>query len=164
MQTGNAVRATVFDLTPLPAQSARIYSACLWSACQETQCIAMLDAYRRCGGIARAEELSLRFSDRRGPCISSLARWIVERQVVCFEWDKQLWLPLFQFTHDTLLPRREMTSIVQELADALDQWNLALWFARPNAWLNGRSPANSINDNLPSVVDAARASRFVVNG
>lgn len=124
----------------------------------------MLDAYRRSGGIAHAEELSLRFSDRRSPCISSLARWIVEGKVVCFEWDKQLWLPWFQFTHDTLVPRREMTTIVQELAGALDQWNLALWFARPNAWLNGRSPANSITDDLPSVVDAARASRFVVNG
>lgn len=138
--------------------------ACLWSTWRETQFEAMLDAYRRSGGVVPAEELATQRSTPQDPAIAAVARWIVERQVVCFEWEKQHWLPLFQFCPDTLSPRPEMVGVVQELSGALDPWELALWFVRPNAWLHGRAPVNATHDDLPSILDAARASRFAVNG
>lgn len=54
--------------------------------------------------------------------------------------------------------------VVETLVPAFDDLDLASWFARPNAWLAGACPADAIAGDLPAVVRAARADRFIVLG
>ncbi|MBK7615415.1 MAG: hypothetical protein IPJ08_13330 [Burkholderiales bacterium] len=48
-----------------------------------------------------------------------------------------------------------------ELPAELDAWQVAAWFARPNGWLNDARPVDQLARNLPAVLNAARADRFV---
>ena len=93
-----------------------------------------------------------------------LARWIVDREVICFEWQSQSWLPIFQFDRLHLNPNLNLRSIFIELSCVYNQWEMAVWFARPNQWLGNRSPVDTLGFDLPAVVDAARATRFVAKG
>lgn len=59
--------------------------------------VAMLDAYRCSGGLARAQEVVALFKHHRETDVVLLATWILSRKVICFEWQSKMWLPLFQF-------------------------------------------------------------------
>jgi hypothetical protein len=72
--------------------------------------------------------------------VSIIARWIVERLAVSFEWQSQTMLPMFQFDLPGLTLRPCVAEVVQELRDVFDGWDLALWFAESNAWLCGAAP------------------------
>lgn len=130
----------------------------------DRQFVAMLDAYRRSGGLARADEVLAMFRRCHGPDTSMLARWIVAREVICFEWQSQSWLPIFQFERLHCNPESSLRSIFIELTCVYNQWDMAVWFARPNQWLGDRSPVDAWPIDLPAVVEAARADRFVANG
>ena len=56
----------------------------------------MLRAYKTGGGLARGDEIASRLHECGGG-VSQLARWIVEREVISFKWQSELWLPWFQF-------------------------------------------------------------------
>ena len=130
----------------------------------DQQFMAMLDGYRDSGGLARTHEV-LALSKRCGdPDAATLADWVAQREVISFEWQSQTWLPLFQFTRPDLRPLPALARVLAELTSVCDPWELAAWLVQPNPWLANRTPVDALAANLPAVLDAARAERFVVNG
>ena len=126
--------------------------------------VAMLDAYRASGGLARAEEVLAMFRRCSGPDVAVLARWIAQRELICFEWQQQTWMPLFQFDRVHLCPDVRLQAVFTELNCVYDQWEIGNWFALPNAWLAERSPVEALSYDFSAVLDAARADRFVAAG
>ena len=131
---------------------------------EDRQFLEMDSAFRRTGGLASGDEVARLLRRQSEQPISTLARWIVAREVVSFEWRSQTLLPLFQFDRHDLLLRPRAAHIVQELAGTFDDWETALWFAQPNAWLHDMAPADAIVHNAAEVFHAARADRFVAHG
>lgn len=127
------------------------------------QFIAMLDSYRDSGGIARAQEVVALFKRRCGSDLATLASWIVNKKVICFEWQSRMWLPLFQFNRCDMTPQAGLGQVLAELTSVYDAWELASWFAQPNPWLGDRAPADMLGLDLPAVLNASRADRFMAN-
>lgn len=130
----------------------------------DEQFIQMLDSYRGCGGLARAEEVLAWLEGEVEQGLFRLARWIALRQVVSFEWQAQTWLPLFQFDRRDMSLRPALAPVVAELCGVFDAWELAHWFARPNSTLAGLTPAETLRDDPASVLQAARTDRFAIEG
>lgn len=126
--------------------------------------VAMLSAYRRSGGLARADEV-VTLLDRRGlPGVATLARWIVERRVISFEWQLQTWLPWFQFKRLEQVPDPAVAALFSESTAVCDGWELAQWFARPHPALSGHAPVDLVTSDPDAVLQAARADRFAAQG
>ena len=132
--------------------------------CEDDEFLAMLAAYRCHGGLARAEEFLALLHDDGGMGLSTLARWIARRSVISFEWQAQIWLPLFQFMRPEMRPCPAVVSVLAELAPVCEPWELAHWFARDNVWLDGRVPADALAITPAAVLAAARADRFIRTG
>jgi hypothetical protein len=130
----------------------------------DRQFVVMLDAYRSSGGLARAQEILTMFKRRDGPGVAALARWIVSRELICFEWQAQSWLPLFQFKRPDLTPDPRLRPVFAELTQMYDHWELAAWFSLPNPWLAQRAPVDTLRRDHRAVLDAARAERFALSG
>ena len=96
--------------------------------------------------------------------ISLLARWIVGREVISFDWQSTTMLPLFQFDLSSMTMRQSVTELLHELTEVFDDWDLALWFAQPNSWLDQQAPVALLNLDPKGVLDAARADRFIARG
>ena len=128
------------------------------------QFIAMLNAYRASGGLGRIQEILRMLKSHDETAALTLARWILKKKVICFEWRLNTWLPWFQFRPVDMAPRPELASVLAELAPVFDRWEMANWFAQPNHWLANCPPVDSINGNPPAVLQAARADRFVAGG
>ena len=71
---------------------------------------------------------------------------------------------LFQFDLSDMSLRSSVTGILLELTDVFDDLALALWFAEPNAWLADLPPVEVLPSDPASVLDAARADRFIARG
>ena len=125
---------------------------------------AMQHSYRKSGGLARVHEVAERFHECGSPDPSRLDQWIERREVICFHWREQAWLPWFQFNRFELAPHRQLQPVFAELNPVFDGWELGTWFARPNAWLGDRLPVHAVMADLPAVLDAARADRFIACG
>jgi hypothetical protein len=129
------------------------------------QYISMLEAYRQHGGLARGEEVADLLRHRNTHCsISTLARSIVTREVLSFQWHTELWLPLFQFNLNDMSHKDAPRRVTAELAAAFDAWNLSCWFVQPNSWLKERMPLELIARDADAVLHAAKADRFVAMG
>lgn len=126
--------------------------------------MAMLDAYRSSGGLARAQEVLAMFKRGGGPGVAALARWIASRELICFEWQAQTWLPVFQLNRRDLTPDRRLRPVFAELTRIYDHWDVATWFSLPNPWLAQRAPVDSLWGDPGAVLDAARAERFALSG
>jgi hypothetical protein len=124
----------------------------------------MAVAYWRTGGLMTSDELLCLVRQHADQPISRLARWIVTRQVVSFTWQSHTLLPMFQFDPADMALRAGPREVTLELAGAFDSWDLASWFAQPNAWLQGEAPVDVIARDQPSVLRAARADRFIAAG
>ncbi len=133
-------------------------------SCDERQFQRMHEAYLRTGGLASGDSLAYRLRERCDQPISMLARWVVSRSVVAFEWRSALRIPLFQFSDDITVLQPAVTAVMKELADALTDWEIADWFATPNAWLLDQRPCEAIRQDPGEVIAAARAARFVTLG
>jgi hypothetical protein len=118
-------------------------------------------AYEATGGVIECSAFSALLRDAASQPVSMLARWIVERRVVSFNWRAATLLPAFQFDLATMRPREGLADVIRELPDEYDDSDLADWFARPNIWLAGRTPAAVFVHDLPGVLNAARTDRFV---
>lgn len=122
--------------------------------------ISMLQSYRENGGLARGTEVVSMFQRLNGANLALLAGWILDRKVICFEWQSRMWLPLFQFKRLDMTPQEELDPLFEEFGCKYCPWQLANWFARPNAWLQEKTPADTFVIDLPATLNAARADRF----
>jgi hypothetical protein len=121
----------------------------------------LLAAYRVTGGVAPGAEIAA----RRAECgLSELARLIAGRKVLSFDWHATTWLPVFQFETGQIAVRRDVGTVLEELASELDGWELAQWFVQPSALLSGRAPLAVLQHDAAAVVEAARADRFLLRG
>jgi hypothetical protein len=123
--------------------------------------IAMHAAYRATGGIARGGDLARLLKARERGDFVSLAKLLVSGKLLGFCWHNSFWVPMFQFDLSDMSIRQEPQQVVVLLRTALDDWSLANWFAQSNSWLNNRRPVDLLESNLPAVLNAARADRFV---
>jgi hypothetical protein len=130
----------------------------------EDQCATMARAYASSGGIAGCDEMVGLLRSCFDQPISVLARWIVARTVVNFEWRATTMLPIFQFDLTDMTIRPQVSGVLSELRDVFDDQELALWFAQPNAWLDGRTPVDVLRTDAESVLHAARADRYIACG
>jgi hypothetical protein len=128
------------------------------------QFIAMLDAYRPSGGLARAQEVAAMFKTHGANDAATLANWIIKRQVISFEWQGKIWLPLFQFNPLDMTRQPGLAEALSELVVVYDDWELASWFSLPNPWLQDCTPADSLAAAAPEVLNSARAERYVAAG
>lgn len=132
-------------------------------SCTDDQFVAMLNAYRGSGGLAREENLLALSSRRCRLDADTLANCIAERQVIGFEWQSRTWLPIFQFNLFDMTRPPALGQVLAELIPVYDPWELANWFAQPNPWLADRVPADALELDPSAVLQAARADRFIAN-
>ena len=125
---------------------------------------ALSQGYASSGGIAGCDEMVGLLRCRFDQPISVLARWIVGRAVVHFEWRATTMLPIFQFDIANMTIRPQVSDVLRELRDTFDDREVALWFAQPNAWLDGRAPVDVLRTDPASVLDTARADRYIARG
>lgn len=130
----------------------------------DLQFIALLDAYRPSGGLARTQETLELFMRRDGPDLATVARWMTQREVVCLDWNVQSWMPNFQWDLVNMAPLPQLAPVLVELNAVYSHWALAAWFAQPNPWLEGERPAEILVSHAADVLNAARADRFVALG
>jgi len=116
-------------------------------------------AYGRKGGLSSGDGIARLLRSHSSQPLSLLARWIVDRQIVSFRWRSLLLVPKFQFEPAGMRPRPTVLDVVNELAPYRDDWDLACWFAQPNARLEHRAPLDLIDDDPEAVRRAARADR-----
>ena len=128
------------------------------------QFIAMLDSFRRSGGLLQACEVVAMFLARGESDITALAQWILQRRVISVEWQSRIWLPLFQFNRLSMAPQPGLSQVLAQLIPDHDGWALANWFAQPNAWLGNRTPAVMLGLDPAAVLNASRAARLIANG
>ena len=158
---------TAFDClprTPLataPAATVRAPSAITPT---DRAFVGLLKAFRRHGGLARGDEVAARLRRLHGTDLGSLARRIVARELICFEWQGELWLPLLQFDPLDMSLQPALAQVAAELAAAFDAWELCCWLAAPNSSLDDRAPLDVLEDDAGAVLQAARMDRFVVCG
>jgi len=118
--------------------------------------LALLAGYRPSGGLLRGEELV--------DC-AHLARRIVSRDVISFEWGGGYWLPAFQFAErDIISVRPQVARVLAELVGAFDDWSTAEWFVTPNVSLGDRVPMALLTSDPTAVSSAARVDRFIARG
>ena len=122
----------------------------------DDQFLTMLADYRCGGGLVRAPEVFARFECCSGMDVGTLAGWIVNRRVICFEWQARMWLPLFQFNQPDMRPPAALRRVLEVLTPRLDAWALACWFGRPNPWLADQGPCDVLDQDPDAVLRAAR--------
>ena len=93
-----------------------------------------------------------------------VANQVAARQVLSFRWRGLIWVPMFQFNAVELSLRSGTRQVMRELAGVFDDWATAEWFVQPNAWLLDRPPLDVLDTDLPAVLQAARADRYIVCG
>ena len=123
-----------------------------------------LDAFRASGGVATGAEIATLLRPGVSHPVSVLARWIVARQAITLRCQAEMMLPLFQFDFQQGCVRAGVSQVVAELSGAMSPDDVALWFGQPNDWLGGLTPAGLLATDVPAVLSAARADRFIVTG
>lgn len=151
LSSGNFVRR--FSCRPTP-----------FADIMDPQFVLMALAYGQRGGFVTGDEVAGLMRGHVDQPVSVLARWIVTRQVLGFEWRSQTWIPLFQFNLAEMSVRPDVWHVLRELSSALEDWELAIWFASPNVWLQDAVPLDMIDRDPSAVLHAARTDRFVAMG
>ena len=118
--------------------------------------ITLLEAFRATGGTAPGVIVGPLLEDHHAGDAVSLAKLILAGQVFGFEWRASLWLPMFQFDVDDLALKAAPQRVRKALPPGWSGWALASWFATPNAWLDGCSPADTLDADADAVLRAAR--------
>ena len=124
--------------------------------------VKLLHAFR--GGLANGDEVAERLLLLHGADLSAVARRIVARELICFEWRGELWLPWVQFDRADMSLHPAVAQVAAELARVFDAWDLCCWLAAPNSSLDDRTPLEMLESDPHAVVQAARVDRFVAGG
>ena len=119
---------------------------------------------RATGGLACGDALSRLLGSQCGGNFVTLARMVSADKVFGFPWRDVFWVPVFQFDLSDLSLKRTPQEVRTELGRNFDGWELATWFTSPNVWLQDRPPVDLLDSDSLSVLKAARADRFVVEG
>jgi hypothetical protein len=125
------------------------------------QFIEMLNAYRCIGGLARAKEVFFMFQSCKETDVTVLARWLVKKEIISFEWQSKIWIPLFQFDCANMTTQPGLSAVLMELISIYDPWELAYWFIQPNPWLEQCTPASRLALDAATVLNAARVDRYI---
>ena len=126
--------------------------------------IALCQAYRASGGIARGDDLAHWMAGRGQGDSLHLAALIVGGAAFSFQWRDTFWVPMFQFSPQQPAWGAGARQVLAELAPLLEGWQLAVWFVRANTWLAGQRPLDLLADQRDRVLAAARTDRYVING
>lgn len=121
----------------------------------------MSHAFRPHGGFVSTDEVALKLRCCCEQPIARLARWIFSRSVVCISWDAESLMPAFQFAPDDMTVRPRCAAVLDELRDILDNWEMGLWFAAPNALLDYAAPVAVMEHESLAVLRAARGDRLL---
>ncbi len=119
--------------------------------------IGMATAFRPSGGLRTARDVSRWIDEGRAHLHGILQRWMAHDDVVHVEWQRQVWLPMFQFDVRTRTPRVAVGLVLIEFAGAMSHWDIARWFALPDSTLSGQRPFEVLGADPASVIEAARA-------
>lgn len=142
----------------------RLWSFATSRRIEDRQYELMEAAFDRTGGCVTESALARQLRHRTGQPFSMVADWITNRTIISFPWGSHMRVPLFQFQQSDMIPCRGTTAVVQELIDVFDRWELALWFAQPNTWLEDAAPVDVIEYDQAAVHRAARADRYIARG
>jgi hypothetical protein len=121
--------------------------------------MAMRTAYRATGGLARSDDLDRLLQDCRLAQPVSLAGRLDSGEIFGFDWQRRLWVPMFQFDLRDLSIKRVPQHVRAALSGAFHGWTLAAWFTQRNPRLNLQRPIDLIDTDLPAVLEAARTDR-----
>ncbi|NVO06977.1 MAG: hypothetical protein HXX19_14100 [Rhodoferax sp.] len=102
------------------------------------------------------------FKSRNGLGVATLARWIARRSVLSLEWNADVWMPLFQFERQCMNVKPALEPVLAELNPIFTPWELTHWCAQPHRWLDGISPANTLDVDAKRVLRAACADHFAL--
>lgn len=150
---GYSLRSVAPHSQPVPHQTQTLPRA--W------QFNAMRNAYRESGGLMRAPDMASRWQGHNISDVNQLTQWIQNRQVISFEWQATVWLPMVQFNRGTMTLVPGFDEIQAELVAVYNDCDVAQWFSLPNSLLADRSPASALVHAAPEVLIAARAERCV---
>lgn len=81
------------------------------------------------------------------------ARWKAEGRIFSITEEDVDHYPIFQFADGQPVPAM---SAVLQIFTGLSDWQVALWFFAPNAWLEDRRPMDVLLNDPDAVIDAAR--------
>lgn len=124
----------------------------------------MQETFGQTGGLVASDLFLQLLRGVEGQPISVLARHIVKRGLVNFEWKGRTLIPMFQVCCGGTVMQPYMPETLYELVDVFDDWEVSYKFAQPNEWLAGRAPATAMAKDPEAVFLAARADRFIAKG
>lgn len=81
------------------------------------------------------------------------SRWKQQGKVFSVPWRGGELYPAFQFRDGR--PHPAIKAILSELPKTMTAWQTAFWFVSSNSWLDGRTPAETLDDET-AVVEAAK--------
>lgn len=121
--------------------------------------LSTMQAYRAGAGLVRGDDAVAQARHGDGIGVVQLARWIVRRRVLMFEWRSQTWLPCFQFHWPEIRLRDEPAPVFAALAPIYSSWEVARWFVQPHVALDQRLPVDVVPFDPAAVLAAACADR-----
>lgn len=130
----------------------------------DAQFIALLQALRPHGGLARQAELAARLRRHAGAVPEALQPLIGSVPMLAFTWSGLVWVPLFQFASDSMAMRPDVQCIVAALRLTHDGWQTAIWFTQQSALLDGAMPIDRLADDAQAVLNAALRIAGSVDG
>ena len=128
---------------------------------EDRQFLDMSRAFGTQGGWVSGDEMSRRMRRCWDQPISVLANWMMKREIVNIVRPSGILIPVFQFNSEDWQIRPVVHAALAELEGVFDDWEIALWFAQPNAWLHEQRPLDLAARDDFMAVHAARADRFI---
>ena len=131
---------------------------------QDSLFIALLNGYRRSGGLQRISALqTTRRNAWKVDLIEALPTRVAEREVLGIMWNGVVWVPGFQFgRHGDTKPAA--AAVFLELRPSHDPWELATWLVTPCNWLRQDRPIDLLDTTPGRVLEAARTDRYIAKG
>lgn len=123
----------------------------------DAEFVALQAAFRRSGGVERADRLACAMGALPQGDAFSLDRLILSKRIFSFDWHGEVWVPLFQLDRRSLSPRSRPARVLAELRPVCDGWAILRWYARPNRWLQDLAPIDLLDSQPDQVLAAARA-------